>query len=67
MKNRTFLSKKLEIFYKDIEPKREKVNDEEKMGIQTDLQFQQNEIRHNEKCILKCLAEILGGKAFAAE
>ena len=50
MKNRTFLSKKLEIFYKDIEPKREKVNDEEKMRIQTDLQFQQNEIRHNEKC-----------------
>ena len=50
MKNRTFLSKKLEIFYKDIEPKREKVSDEEKMRIQTDFQFQQNEIRLNEKC-----------------
>ena len=30
MKKRTLLSKKLEIFYKDIEPKREKINNDKK-------------------------------------
>ena len=53
-------SKKLEMFYKDTEPKRDKINDEEKMRIQTDLEFQQNEIKRlNKNIILKCLAEIL--------
>ena len=48
------------MFYKDTEPKRDKINDEEKMRIQTDLEFQQNEIRRlNKNIILKCLAEIL--------
>ena len=59
-KKRTLFSKKLEMFYKDTEPKRDKINDEEKMRIQTDLQFQQNEIKRlNKNIILKCLAEIL--------
>ena len=59
-KKRTLFSKKLEMFYKDTEPKRDKINDEEKMRIQTDLEFQQNEIKRlNKNIILKCLAEIL--------
>ena len=49
MKKRTLLSKKLEIFYKDIEPKREKINDEDKMRIQTDLEIQKNEINRLNK------------------
>ena len=49
MEKRTLLSKKLKIFYEDIEPKREKINDEEKMKIQTDLEFQQNEIKRLNK------------------
>ena len=39
MKKRTLLSKKLEIFYKDIEPKKEKINDEEKMRYKLILNF----------------------------
>ena len=42
--------KKLEIFYKEIEQNREKGENEEKMRIPTDLEFQQNEIyRLNKK------------------
>ena len=60
MKKRTLLSKKLEIIYKHIEQKREKVGNKEKMRIQTDLDFQQNEITDlMRNIILKCFVEIL--------
>ena len=60
LKKRTLLSKKLEIFYKHIEQKREKVGNKEKMRIHTDLDFQQNEITDlMRNIILKCFVEIL--------
>ena len=37
MKNRSLLAKKMEVFYNDIQPKRTG-----KMGLQTDLEFNQN-------------------------
>ena len=63
------LSKNLEIFYKDIETKREKINDEEKLRMQTDLVIQQNQInRLNKKYNIEMFSgNIRGGKTFAAE
>ena len=80
MKKRTLSLKKLEIFYKDIEPKIEKINDGEKMRIQTDLEFQQNEIKIQSRNLAKILEvekhknieqkfsrKFRGGKAFATK
>ena len=63
------LSKNLEIFYKDIETKREKINDEEKLRMQTDLVIQQNQInRLNKKYNIEMFSgNIRGGKTFGAE
>ena len=66
MRKRSNLVNKLENFYKEIEVKR---NKNEKMRLQTDQEFQQNEIK---KLNLKYNVEmfssrIRGGKAFAAE
>ena len=66
MRKRSNLVNKLETFYKEIESKRSK---NEKMRLQTDQEFQQNEIK---KLNLKYNVEmfstrIRGGKAFAAE
>ena len=66
MRKRSQLVYKLENFYKEIDAKREK---NEKMRLQTDQEFQQNEIK---KINLKYNVEmfssrIRGGKAFAAE
>ena len=66
MRKRSNLVNKLETFYKDIEAKRNKNG---KMRLQTDQEFQQNEIK---KMNLKYNVEmfstrIRGGKAFAAE
>ena len=63
------LSKNLEIFYKDIETKREKINDEEKLRMQTDLVIQQNQInRLNKKYNIEMFSgNIRGGKTFEAE
>ena len=66
MRKRSNLVNKLETFYKEIESKRSK---NEKMRLQTDQEFQQNEIK---KLSLKYNVEmfstrIRGGKAFAAE
>ena len=66
MRKRSNLYNKLEIFYKEIQPKR---NENEKMRLQTDQEFQQNEIK---KLNLKYNVEMFssrvrGGKAFAAE
>ena len=66
MRKKSNLLQKLEIFYKEIQPKRDS---SEKMRLQTDQEFQQNEIK---KLNLKYNVEmfssrIRGGKAFAAE
>ena len=66
MRKRSNLANKLEIFYKEIETKR---NKNEKVRVQTDMEFQQNEIK---KLNLKYNVEMFstrlrGGKAFAAE
>ena len=66
MRKKRNLTQKLELFYKDIQPKR---NSDEKMRLQTDQKFQQNEIK---KLNLKYNVEMFssrvhGGKAFAAE
>ena len=61
--------KKLEIFYKEIEQNREKGENEEKMRIPTDLEFQQNEIyRLKKKYNIEMFSwNIRDGKAFATE
>ena len=66
MKSRRNLASKLEIFYKEIQKKR--LNNE-KMRLQTDREFQQNEIKKlNQKYNVEMFSSRLrGGKAFAAE
>ena len=66
MRKKSNLVNKLETFHKEIEPKRDK---KEIMRLQTDQEFQQNEIK---KINLKYNVDmfstnIRGGKAFAAE
>ena len=66
MRKKSNLSQKLELFYKEIQPKRDSG---ERMRLQTDQEFQQNE---NKKLNLKYNVEmfsstICGGKAFVAE
>ena len=65
MKKRHLLSRKMEIFYKEIQAKR-KTN---KMRLQTDLEFRQNEIKNlNKKYNVEMFpTRVRGGKAFAAE
>ena len=64
MKNRSLLSKKMEIFYNNIQPKRTG-----KMRLQTDLEFNQNKIKTlNKKYDVETFhTKFRGGKAFAAE
>ena len=66
MRNRSSLANKLEKFYQDIQKKR---SDNEKMRLQTDQEFQQNEIKKiNRKYNVEMFSSrIRGGKAFAAE
>ena len=61
------LSRKIELFYKEIEPKRQR--EDEKMRLQTDLEFQQNEIKRlTEKYNVEMLSsKVRGGGAFATE
>ena len=55
MRKRSNLSQKLELFYKEIESKRIK---NERMRLQTDLEFQQNEIKKlNQNIALECLVQ----------
>ena len=58
--------KKLELFYEEIEPKR---NMNKQMRLQTDLELQQREImKLNKKYnVLIFRTKIRGGKAFAAK
>ena len=64
MKNRSLLAKKLRLFYEEIEPKRN-----EKMYLQTDLEFKQNMIKNlNKEFNVEMFhTKVRGGKAFAAE
>ena len=64
MKKRTLLRKKMEIFYQEIKNKRKG-----KMKLQTDQEFQQNEIKKlNKKYDVEMFStRRRGGKAFAAE
>ena len=66
MRKRSNLVNKLEAFYKEIESKRIK---NESMKLQTDQEFQQNEIKKlNQKYNVEMFnTRIRGGKAFAAE
>ena len=66
MKKKNFLIKKRKLFYEEIEPKR---NMNEKMRLQTDLEFQQRKImKLNKKYnVLMFSTKIRGGKAFSAE
>ena len=66
MRKRSSLANKLEKFYQDIQKKR---SDNEKMRLQTDQEFQQNEIKKiNQKYNVEMFSSnIRGGKAFAAE
>ena len=64
MKNRSLLTKKLAIFYEDIQPKRTG-----KMHLQADLEFKQNQIKklNDEFNVDMFHTKVLGGKAFAGE
>ena len=64
MKNRSLLAKKLRLFYEEIEQKRN-----EKMYLQTDLEFKQNAIKNlNKEFNVEMFhTKLRGGKAFAAE
>ena len=66
IKNKSNLARKIEIFCKEIEPKR---TENEKMRLQTDLEFQQTEIKSlNKKYDLEMISsKVRGGKPFAAE
>ena len=64
MKNRSLLATKLAIFYEDIQPNRTG-----KMHLQTDLEFEQNQIKKlsDEFNVDMFHTKVRGGKAFAAE
>ena len=64
MKSRKLLTRKLQLFYDEIEPKRDG-----KMTLQTDLVFKQNAIKklNNEFNVEMFHSKVRGGKAFAAE
>ena len=66
MRKKSNLAQKMELFFKEIEQKR---NQKEKMTLQVDLEFQQNEIKKlNQKYNVEMFStKIRGGKAFAAE
>ena len=64
MKKRNLSKKKMELFYQEIQNKRKG-----RMRLQTDLEFQQNEIKKlNKKYDVEMFSTRLrGGKAFGAE
>ena len=66
MRKKSNLLQKLELLYKEIQPKR---TSGEKMRLQTDQEFQQNEIKKlNKKHNVEMFnTKLRGGKAFAAE
>ena len=64
MKSRSLLAKKLKLFYNDIKKKRTA-----KMRLQTDLEFNQNQIKklNNDFNVEMFHTKVCGRKAFAAE
>ena len=64
MKSRKLLARKLQLFYNEIEPKRDG-----KMTLQTDLEFKQNAIKKlNDEFNVEIFhSKVRGRKAFAAE
>ena len=69
MKSRDLLAQKIELFYRDIQLKRQLVAKNERMRLQTDLEFQQNEIKRlNAKYNMEMFSSrVRGGKVYAAE
>ena len=65
MKKRNFLSRKLELFYNEVQNKRK----DKRTKLQTDLEFNQKEIKIlNKKYNIEMFhTRVRGGKAFAAE
>ena len=66
MKSRSLLPKKLELFYRDIQQKREQIAEKATIRLQTDLEFAQNEIKKKKK-VEMLNSRVRGGKAYAAE
>ena len=66
MRKKSNLAQKMELFFKEIEQKR---NQKEKMRVQVDLEFQQNEIKklNNKYNVEMFSTKTSSGKAFAAE
>ena len=64
MRTKKLLAKKLKLFYEETQPKRD-----EKMTLQTDLEFKQNAIKklNDEFNVEMFHSKVRGGKAFAAE
>ena len=69
MKSRNLLARKLELFYRDIQPKRGQIAKNEKMRFQTDLEFRRNEIKKlNKKYTIEMFSgRVRRGKAYTAE
>ena len=69
MKSRDLLAQKIELFYRDIQSQRQLVAKNERMRLQTDLEFQQNEIKRlNAKYNMEMFSSrVRGGKVYAAE
>ena len=69
MKSRHLLAQKNGTFYQNAQPKPQKVAKNERRRLQTDFQFQQNEIKRlNEKYNVEMFSSLMrGGKAYAAE
>ena len=49
MKNRHLLAQKMDFFYCNIQPKRQRIAKNEKMRLQVDLEFQRHEIKRLNK------------------
>ena len=69
MKSRNLLARKLELFYRDIKPKREQIAKNGKLRLQTDLEFRQNELKKlNQKHNIEMFStHVRRGKAYAAK
>ena len=69
MKSRNSLARKLDLFYQDIQTKREQISKNEKMRLQTDLEFRQNKIKKlNQKYNIEMFStRVRVGKAYAAK
>ena len=67
--NKDLLAKKLEIFYREIDPKRKQIASEDKMRLQTDSEFNQNKIKqlNGKYNVTMFSTRIRDGKAYAAE